>query len=181
MIKLKKDNWSTPLTLVTSFIIAHLIIILYSLYKTFIGFDIYPSTGLLTYSMLSIGMYIAVFQLIKNKNKFSLPILVLSIVVSVFVFSDLFIPGILLSTWRYTSGVAISICCFALMNDVGNRKNILSSLTYWTVALTWGALSAVLILGLSSSLVFSGVAFLLAVSSILLILHAAFKNAPKLR
>ena len=181
MIKLNKYNWSIPLMIVMCCLIVHLFIILYSLYKTFIGFDIYPSIGLLTYSMLSIGMYVSVFQLIKNKNKFSTPILVLSIVASIFVFSDLFVPGILLSTWRYTSSVAISICFFALMDGIGNRKNLLSSLTYWIVGLTWSVLSAVLILSLSSSLVFGGVAFLLAVSSILLIIHAAFNKTSALR
>lgn len=181
MIKLNKYNWSTPLILVTCCLVLHLFIIVYSLYKTFIGFDIYPSIGLLTYSMLSIGMYVSVLQLIKNKNKFSTPILVLSIVTSIFVFSDLFIPGILLSTWRYTSCVAISICCFSLMNGIGNRKNVLSTLTYWTVGLTWSALSAVLILSLSYSLVFGGVAFLLAISSVLLIIHTAFKKSTALR
>jgi len=176
MIKLNKYNLSIPLMIVMCCLIVHLFIILYSLYKTFIGFDIYPSIGLLTYSMLSIGMYISVFQLIRNKNKYSVPILVLSIAVSIFVFSDLFIPGILLSTWRYISGIAISICCFALMNGIGNRKNMLSSLTYWTIGLTWVALSAILILGLSSSLIFGGVAFLLAVSSSLLVFNAVFKT-----
>lgn len=181
MIKLNKYRWSTPLMIVMGCLTVHLFIILYSLYKTFIGFDIYPSIGLLTYSMLSIGMYVSVFQLIKNKNKFSIPILVLSIVASIFVFSDLFIPGILLSTWRYISSVAISICCFALMNGIGNRKNMLSSLTYWSVGLTWIALATVLIFGFSSSLVFGGVAFLLAISSVLLIIHTAFKKSTALR
>jgi hypothetical protein len=67
------------------------------------------------------------------------------------------------------------------MDGIGNRKNLLSSLTYWIVGLTWGVLSAVLILSLSSSLVFGGVAFLLAVSSILLIIHAAFNKTSILR
>ena len=168
-MKFNVRSWSKPMLFSVVLIALHTFIIFYSLYESFFGFDLYPALGLLTYSLLSIGMHLSVLLLIINRFQYANLFFVLSIVTSVFIFSDIYFPGILLTSWRYSSAVAVSICCLSLLNSVNNKKHALDKVLFWLIVGMWLTLTSTLLFALSSPFIYSTILILLIVCSCMLI------------
>ena len=175
-MKVNVNNWTKEMMLVVASLVIHLLIIIYSLYQTVISYDLYPSLGLLTYSLLSLGMHVGIFLMILNNIRHSTLFFTVAFFVSLFIFSDLYFPGTLLATWRYTSFVAVSVTCLSLISLLNSDKKTLNKIVLWSIRLTWFVLSLILIFGLSPSYFYVAGEITLAISSFLLIFFVLFSK-----
>lgn len=178
-MKVNLSNWSKEMMLVVASLVIHFVIILYSLYQTLISYDLYPSLGLLTYSLLSLGMHVGIFLMILNNIKHSTLYFTVAFFVSLFIFSDLYFPGTLLSTWRYTSFVAISITCLSILSLLNRDKNSFNKVVSWSVRLTWLVFSMILLFALPHSYLYLAGEIILAVSSLVLLIFSLFYQSNR--
>jgi hypothetical protein len=167
MTKRNNMKWSVSMLINTALIIIHLCFILNGLYQIGFGFDLYPALGLLTYAFLSLGMNLSVFLLMNKKHKHANYSLLIAVLITLVLYSDLFFPGILLSTWNYLCVAIISVISYALVVSQTNGKTRIDQITRYSILTSWFFLSFLLISQISSAVLYLAMGISLVICTIL--------------
>ena len=161
----------------TALIVVHLCFILNGLYQIGFGFDLYPALGLLTYAFLSLGMSLSLLLLFYKDHKHTTILLISTLSISGFLYSDLFFPGILLATWNVICVGIITVICYVLLISQGKRKSIVDHFSWYSIIATWLLLSFLLLSQLANSILYLTMGLSLAITSVLTIIRSITQDS----